>query len=70
MGHRWERKGERQQRRNEKNGRIEVREMRCCNEADCWFPAAQTQNNHTETVLFKSLVGPLALASYWLTLTH
>ena len=31
--------------------------------------AAQNQNNHTETILFKSLLGPLALASYWLTLT-
>ena len=32
-------------------------------------PAAQTRNNHTETILFKSLFGPLALASYFLTLT-
>ena len=26
--------------------------------------AAQTQKNHTETILFKSLFGPSALASY------
>lgn len=35
-------------------------------EAACWFPdcpAAQTQNNHTETVSVKSLFDPLALAS-------
>ena len=30
---------------------------------------ANTRNNHTETVLIKLLLGPLALASYWLTLT-
>ena len=30
----------------------------------CLFPAAQPQNNHTETVLIKSLLGPLTLASY------
>ena len=39
----------------------------------CLFPghlAAQPQNNHTETALIKSLPGPLALASYWLTLTY
>ena len=36
---------------------------------DC--PAAQTQNNHRETVLIKSLFGPLlALASYWLSLLN
>ena len=29
---------------------------------------AGTQN-HTETILFKTLLGPLALTSYWLTLT-
>ena len=38
-------------------------------EAACLFPAAQTQNNHTETVLIKSLLGLLALVSYWLGLT-
>ena len=32
------------------------------------FPAAQPRNNHTDTVLIKSLLGLLALASYWLTL--
>ena len=32
--------------------------------------AAQNQNKHTETILFKTLLGPLALASYWLTLTY
>ena len=31
---------------------------------------AQNQNNHTKTVLIKTLLGPLALASYWLTLTY
>ena len=31
--------------------------------AACWFPAAQPQNNHSETVLTKSLLGPLALAN-------
>ena len=31
--------------------------------------AAQNRNNHIETILFKSLLSPLALASYWLTLT-
>ena len=41
----------------------------CWMEAVSWFPAAQPQNNHTETVLFKSLLGPLALAFYQLTLT-
>ena len=39
-------------------------------QAACWFPAAQPQNNHTATTLIKSLLGPLALASYWLTLTY
>ena len=38
-------------------------------EATYWFSAAQPQNNHTETVLIKSPLGPLALASYCLTLT-
>ncbi|XP_049997423.1 uncharacterized protein [Alexandromys fortis] len=38
--------------------------------AVCWFPAAQPWNNHIDTVLIKSLVDPLALASYWLTLTY
>ena len=33
------------------------------------FPADQPGNNHKETVLIKSLLSPLALASYWLTLT-
>ena len=28
-----------------------------------------TQNNHTETVFIKILLGPLALVSYWLILT-
>ena len=32
--------------------------------ATCLFPAVQPQNNHTETILFTSLLGPLALASY------
>ena len=31
---------------------------------------AQTRNNHTETILIKSLLDPLALASYWLTLIY
>ena len=39
-------------------------------EAAYWLPAAQPQNNDTETILFKPLLGPLALASYWLTLTY
>ena len=30
---------------------------------------AYTLNNHTETVLIKVLLGPLALIFYWLTLT-
>ena len=35
-----------------------------------YFPAAQPWNNYTETLLIKSLLGPLALtSSYWLTLT-
>ena len=40
--------------------------------ATCLFPscpAAQTQNNHTEAVLFKSLLCLLVLASHWLALT-
>ena len=32
-------------------------------------PSHPELNNHTETVLIKSLLGPLAPASYWLTLT-
>ena len=32
--------------------------------------AAHPRNNHIETVLIKSLLGPLALASYWITLTY
>ena len=32
--------------------------------------ANQNGNNHTETVLIKSLLGPLVLASYWLSLTY
>ena len=42
-------------------------------QAACWFPdarLAQPQNNHTETVLIKTLLDPLALTSYWLTLTY
>ena len=42
----------------------------CCNKAACLSPsclAAQTWNNHTETILSKTLLGPLALSSYWLT---
>ena len=35
-----------------------------------FVPATQNQNNHTETILFKTLLGPLALASYLLTLTY
>ena len=31
---------------------------------------AYTCNNNTETVLIKSLLGPLALASHWRTLTY
>ena len=45
----------------------------CCKERAClFFPAARlvyTRNNHTETVFIKSLLGLLALTSYWLTLT-
>ena len=32
--------------------------------ATCFFPVALTQNNHTETVLIKSLLVPLVLSSY------
>ena len=32
-------------------------------------PGCPEPNNHTETILIKTLLGPLALASYWLTLT-
>ena len=39
-------------------------------EASSYFPTAQTQDTHTETILFKTLLGPLSLASYWLTLTY
>ena len=39
-------------------------------EAACWVSAAELRNNHT--ILIKSLLGPLVLASYCLTLilTH
>ena len=30
---------------------------------------AYTQNNHTESVFIKTLLGPSALVSYWLILT-
>ena len=30
----------------------------------------QNQNNHKETTVIKTPIGPLALASYWLTLTY
>ena len=33
-------------------------------------PGCLAQNKHTDTVLIKSLLGPFALASYWLTLTY
>lgn len=36
-------------------------------EAICWLLAAQFKNNHTLTILIESLLGPLHLASYWLT---
>lgn len=39
-------------------------------EAACLFPATHPQNNHTETVIIKSLHGLLALASYWLAFIH
>ena len=43
----------------------------CCEEATCSFPSyPDSQNNHTETILFTPLLGPLALASYWLVLTY
>ena len=45
----------------------------CCMEAAYLFPrrlATQTQNNHTETVLIKSLIGLLALSSFGLALTY
>ena len=38
-------------------------------EAACSFLAAQPRNNHTETVLIKSLLGLLALVSYWQAIT-
>ena len=41
----------------------------CRRRARLFVPAAQNRNNHTEMVLIKSLLGPLALSSYWLTLT-
>ena len=37
--------------------------------AASWFPDAQPRNNHTGTILFKSLLDLLALASYLVTLT-
>ena len=37
-------------------------------EVTCLFLAAQPQNNYTETVLIKSLLGLLDLDSYWLDL--
>ena len=47
----------------------------CCKKAACLFLShPDSRNNHTETILFKSLFGPLALVSYWyllhLNLTH
>lgn len=42
----------------------------------CWrrslvsFTAAQPWNNQTETTVFKTLLGPLALAFWWLNLTY
>lgn len=42
----------------------------CCQEAACSFLGhPDTQDNHTETMLLKPLLGPLALATYLLTLT-
>ena len=42
----------------------------CYWDAACLFPhCPDSWNNHTETIWFKPLLGPLALASYWLTLT-
>ena len=41
----------------------------CCKERHHLFIlATQNQNNHSETELIESLLGPLALASYWITL--
>ena len=42
----------------------------CRKEVAFLCPAAKPQNNHIETVLIKSLIGLLALASYWPTLTY
>ena len=33
--------------------------------AFCWFPVIYTRNNHTKSILIKSLLGPLTLASHW-----
>ena len=44
----------------------------CRKRARLFILAAQLaypRNNHTDTVLIKSLLGPLALTSFWLTLT-
>ena len=49
---------------NEKYNQFNFKSPYCCREASCWFLAAQHWNNHTETILFKSLLSPLALASY------
>lgn len=42
----------------------------CSKEAACSFPSClDSQNNQTEIVLINSLLGPVVLASYWITLT-
>ena len=54
-----------------RNDEIETRTCAhtCSRRSLVCFLAARTRNNSTETVLIKSLLGPLALASYWLILT-
>ena len=42
--------------------------MRYSKAACLFLSCPDSQNNHTETILIKSLLGLLAVASYWLTL--
>ena len=42
--------------------------MRYSKAACLFLGCPDSQNNHTETILIKSLLGLLAVASYWLTL--
>ena len=52
------------------NAKINTKSIECVVAGCLLVLGCLAPNNHIETVLFKSLLVPLAPASYWLTLTY